>query len=99
MHKIESRLVKKLIINVLIFAIPLAYYSPKFMAASSISSAAFVTSSFGASYFPGSFMQFWMVLMEHLDVSLYYNYLSLDIVSLYLSIIGYSVRQRYAPSI
>lgn len=88
MRKIESRFVKKLIINVLIFAIPLAYYSPKFIATSSIGSKGFVTSAFGANYFPASFMQFWMVLMERFDVSLYYNYLSLSIVSLYLSILG-----------
>ena len=84
----ESQLINKLIINILILEIPFIYYSPKLMAASSIGSAAFITSSFGASYFPGSFMQFWMVLMEHVGLSLYYNYLSLDIVSLYLSILG-----------
>lgn len=88
MQKIESQLVKKIIINILIFAIPFVYYGPKFTPASSIGSTAFVNSSFGTGYFPATFMQFWMELMERFDVSLYYNYLSLAIVSLYLSILG-----------
>ena len=88
MHKIESHLVETIIINILLFAIPFIYYSPKFIPASSIGSIAFVDSTFGTSYFPGSFMQFWMELMGHFNVSLYYNYLSLAIVSLYLSILG-----------
>jgi hypothetical protein len=88
MDRRESKWLEWLIINILMIAIPIAYYSAKFSAASSIGSAAFVNSSFGANFFPSGFIHFWMVLMDRLGLSLYYNYLSLDMASLYMSIVG-----------
>lgn len=88
MHYIKFQLVKKIVINILIFAIPIAYYSQKFISSSSISSTAFINSSFGSYYFPNTFEQFWMLLMEHINPSLYYTYLTLAIISLYFSLLG-----------
>ena len=77
-----------LIIHLLLVIIPVIYYSLEFITSSPLRSEAFVSSSFGASFFPDTFEQLWMVTLSHLGISLYYIYLSFAIVSLYLSLLG-----------
>jgi hypothetical protein len=88
MLRIKKGLFNKIIINVLLIIIPVAYYSLKFISLSPIQSYAFVNSAYGSSFFPGSFQGFYMVMLSHIGISLYYTYLSFAIVSLYLSLVG-----------
>lgn len=79
---------EKILLGFILLLISLLYYSQKLIAPISLGSKGFVASSFGNSYFPSSLMQMWMVAMLHFGVPLYYNYLSLAIVSLFLSLLG-----------
>ena len=79
---------KGIIVQIVLIATAVTYYIPVFHATTSISSGNFVSSSFGTSFFPDSFTQFWMVLLNKMGSSLYYSYLSFAIVSLYLSMLG-----------
>jgi len=88
MLDIKKDLRNKIIFNFLLIIMSVAYYSLKFVSQSPIQSNAFVNSVFGLRFFPGSFEEFYMVILSHIGVSLYYTYLSLAIVSLYMSLIG-----------
>ena len=88
MLRIKKCLFNKILINVLLVIIPILYYSFKFIPQSPMQSYAFVNSAYGSSFFPGSFQGFYMVMLSHIGISLYYTYLSFAIVSLYLSLVG-----------
>jgi len=88
MLRIKKGLFNKILIHVLLIIIPILYYRLKFIPQSPIQSYAFVNSAYGSSFFPGSFQGFYMVMLSHIGISLYYTYLSFAIVSLYLSLVG-----------